>query len=50
VRVRHVQAIVVSDSADPEMRDLRAQVLRLGGSVHAVHAAMHAITIRSQQR
>ena len=44
--VRHVQAIVVSDSADPGMRELRAQVLRLGGSVHAVHAAMHAITIQ----
>ena len=44
--VRHVQAIVVSDSTDPEMRELRAQVLRLGGSVHAVHAAMHAITIQ----
>jgi hypothetical protein len=50
--VRHVQAIVVSDSADPEMRDLRAQVLRLGGSVHAVHAAMRwrSVTTSSASR
>ncbi|MEO5697177.1 MAG: S8 family serine peptidase, partial [Burkholderiaceae bacterium] len=43
---RQVQAIVVSDSADPEMTDLRAQVLRTGGSVHAVHAAVRALTVQ----
>jgi serine protease AprX len=44
--VRHVQAIVVSNAADPEMSDLRAHVLRIGGSVHAVHPAVHAITVQ----
>ncbi len=44
--VRHVQAIIVSNSPDPEMTELRAQVLRSGGSVHAVHPAVHAITVQ----
>ena len=44
--VRHVQAIVVAESADPELRDLRAAVLRLGGSVHAFHRSMNALTIQ----
>lgn len=44
--VRHVQVVIVSDSPDAEMTELRAQVLRLGGSVHAVHPAVHAITVQ----
>ncbi|HEY6354941.1 MAG TPA: S8 family serine peptidase, partial [Burkholderiaceae bacterium] len=44
--VRQVQLIVVSDSPDPEMKDLRRHVLRMGGSVHAVHAAVHALTVQ----
>ena len=44
--VRHVQAIIVSDSSDPELRELRAAVLRVGGSVHAFHPSMHAITVQ----
>ena len=44
--VRHIQAIVVSDSIDPQMTDLRAYVLGIGGSVHAVHPAVHAITVQ----
>jgi hypothetical protein len=44
--VQHVQAILVSNSADPSMADLRAHVLRLGGSVHAVHAASRSITVQ----
>ena len=44
--VRHVQAIIVSNDSDPEMKNLRAQVLRLGGAVHAVHPAVHAITVQ----
>src|SRR5215510_7324048 len=44
--VRQVQVIVVSDSPDPEMKDLRRQILRMGGSVHAVHTAMRALTVQ----
>ena len=44
--VRHVQAIVVSNSPDPEMTELRNFVIRTGGSVHAVHPAVHAITVQ----
>src|SRR5439155_12904333 len=44
--VRHVQAVVVGNAADPRMSDLRAHVLRSGGSVHAVHPAVHAITVQ----
>ena len=44
--VPYVQAIVVGDSSDPQMTDLRAQVLKLGGAVHAVHPAMHTVTVQ----
>jgi subtilisin family serine protease len=44
--IRHVQAIVVSSSSDPEMSDLRNFVLRTGGSVHAVHPTTRAITVQ----
>ena len=44
--VRHIQAIIVSNDSDPEMTNLRAQVQRLGGAVHAVHPAVHAITVQ----
>ena len=42
---RYVQVIVVSNSADPEMTDLRAFVLRTGGSVLARHSGIHALTV-----
>src|SRR6266508_987933 len=42
--VRYVQVIVVSNSADPEMTDLRAFVVRTGGSVLARHSVIHALT------
>ena len=44
--VRHVQVVIVSNDPDAEMTNLRAQVLRLGGSVHAVHPAVHALTVQ----
>ena len=44
--VRQVQLIVVTNTTDPEMRDLRQHVRRLGGSVHAVHPAVHALTVQ----
>jgi len=44
--VRTVQAIVVSNSSDPAMTDLRAAVLRMGGSIHAVHPAVRALTVQ----
>jgi hypothetical protein len=42
--VRYVQVILVSNSADPEMTDLRAFVVRTGGSVLARHSFIHALT------
>ena len=42
--VRYVQAIIVSNSTDPAMTDLRAAVLRSGGAIHAVHPALRALT------
>src|SRR5512142_2773691 len=44
--VRQVQAIVVSNSTDPAMTDLRTAVLRMGGSIHAVHPAVRALTVQ----
>src|SRR4029077_14676769 len=44
--VRQVQAIVVSNSADPAMTALRAAVLRCGGTIHAVHAGVRALTVQ----
>ena len=44
--VRHVQAIVVTSSDDPQMTELRSYVTKLGGSVHAVHPAVHAMTVQ----
>ena len=48
--VRHIQAIIVSDSPDPEMTDLRAHVQRIGGTVLAAHPAVHAITVQIKAR
>ena len=44
--VRHVQAIVVSNSTDPAMTELRAAVLRTGGAIHAVHPTLRALTVQ----
>ena len=44
--VRHVQVVLVSNDNDPLMSNLRAHVLQLGGSVHAVHPAVHAMTVQ----
>ena len=44
--VRQVQAIVVSSNADPAMADLQAFVLGLGGTVHAMHPAVQAMTVQ----
>ena len=43
--VRHVQAIVVSNSKDPELTDLRKFVLKSGGSVLVRHAGINALTV-----
>src|SRR5438132_4274186 len=42
---RYVQVIVVSNSVDPEMTDLRAFVLRTGGSVLARLSGIQALTV-----
>jgi len=44
--VRHIQAVVVSNSADPEMASLRSMVQAIGGSVHAAHPWMGALTVQ----
>ena len=44
--VRHIQAIVVSDDSDDQMRNLRAYIKSIGGAVHAVHPAVHAMTVQ----
>ena len=43
---RHVQLIVIGDGSDPEMKALRAQVLRVGGSVHARHPLVNGLTVQ----
>ena len=45
-----VQAVIVSDSKDPEMGALRAHIERLGGSVLAVHGLVRAITVQIKAR
>jgi serine protease AprX len=45
-----VQAVIVSDSPDPTMADLRAHVEQLGGSVLAVHGLVHAMTVQVPAR
>ena len=45
-----VQAVVVSDSDDPEMSALRAHIERLGGNVLAVHALVRALTVQIKAR
>src|SRR4030095_3538520 len=45
-----VQAVVVSDSDDPEMGALRAHIERLGGNVLAVHALVRALTVQIKAR
>ena len=42
--VRNLQVVIVTDGSDPSMKDLRAQIVRGGGSVHAAFGSMHAIT------
>jgi serine protease AprX len=42
---RFVQALVLSDSPDPNMTDLRAFVVGAGGAVLRIHAATHALTV-----
>ncbi len=44
--VRHIQVIVVTDGVDPNMTGVRQQVLRAGGSVHAVHGVVHSLTVQ----
>ena len=44
--VRTVQVVIVTDGSDADMSDLRAEVLRLGGSVHARHPAVRALTVQ----
>src|SRR5207253_6312138 len=41
---RYVQVIIVSNSADPDMTDLRAFIVRTGRSVLAKHSFIHALT------
>jgi subtilisin family serine protease len=43
--VRHVQAIVVTSSSDPQMTSVREEVRKRGGTVQAVHGAMQALTV-----
>ena len=43
--VRHVQAIVVSNSKDPELIELRKFVLKHGGSVLVRHTGIKALTV-----
>ena len=43
--VRMVQAVLVSDSEDPDMRNLREHVVRNGGKVIVVQPAVHAMTV-----
>ena len=43
---RHVQLIVIGDGPDPELTALRAEVLRLGGSVRARHALVRGLTVQ----
>src|SRR3989442_1305965 len=42
---RHVQVLVLSNAADPDMADLRAFVLSSGGSVLRRHGATRALTV-----
>ena len=44
--VRHVQVVVVSNDSDAEMGNLRQAVVKLGGTVHASHPAVHALTVQ----
>ena len=43
--VRMVNAIVVSDSTDPELKALRNFIVRNGGSVQVRHSALRALTV-----
>lgn len=45
-----VEVVIVSDSKDPEMRELRAAVEQLGGRVVAVHGAVQAMTVQLKAR
>ena len=42
---RYLQAVIATDGRDPEMTDLRAAVLRGGGSVLVRHSGLHALTV-----
>ena len=48
--VKMVQAVIVSDSTDPQLSSLRTQVEQLGGSVLAVHSLLHAMTVQIKAR
>ena len=41
---RHVQVVIVSNSSDAEMTDLRADIAKVGGSVHVRLPGLHAVT------
>ena len=43
---RQVQMVVVSNSDDPELDDLRDQVLRLGGAVHARLPLVRSLSVQ----
>ncbi len=48
--VRQVQIIALSNDVDPQMRNLRDYVRSIGGSVHALHPAVRALTIQIKAR
>ena len=43
---RFVQAIIVSDSADPELTDLRRHIERIGGEVLVRHGIIRGLTVQ----
>ncbi|HEV7915487.1 MAG TPA: hypothetical protein VGP22_17110, partial [Albitalea sp.] len=42
---RYVKALIVSSSTDPELADLRAQVLAVGGSVYYRYLSVQALSV-----
>ncbi|HWH83404.1 MAG TPA: hypothetical protein VNU71_14330, partial [Burkholderiaceae bacterium] len=43
--VRHVKALIVANSPDPELTELRAQVLAVGGSVYYRYLSVSALSV-----
>ena len=41
---RHVQVVIVSNSSDAEMTDLRSDIAKAGGSVHVRLPGLHTVT------